>query len=48
MKKRSGSKIKVYREWNDKKPFKATLGKKIPNKGKHGNMEIMMMFIWLP
>ncbi len=37
MKKQSGSKIKVYREWNDKKPFKATLGKKIPNKGKHGN-----------
>jgi hypothetical protein len=29
MKKRSGSKIKVYRDWDDKKPLKATLGKKI-------------------
>ena len=43
MKKRSGSKIKVYREWNDKKPFKATLGKKISNKGKHGNYDDVYM-----
>jgi hypothetical protein len=43
MKKRSGSKIKVYREWNDKKPFKATLGKKLSNKGKHGNYDDVYM-----
>jgi len=43
MKKQSGSKIKVYREWNDKKPFKATLGKKLSNKGKHGNYDDVYM-----